>query len=149
MNLSDPEGLKKDMQEAPGDFLRGLIADMNETLAKSYGEPLTLKLPEGEPYPGGDFEFTNDFTKIEKAGLRIPFSFEQFAGDTRKGEYVPTGSKTLQRIGWLWGLLKFKLYRKLESSLDKSRHFEGVGGYDWEESYYRDFKQETRFVLEK
>lgn len=121
------------------DFIKNLTKAMNDELMKSYGEPTSFKLPEEEPYP----EVT-----LKKAGMELPFTWEALTKDTRKGEYVPTGNKTLQRIGWLWGLLKYKAYRKLESSLEKSRHFQGVGGYDWEEAEYREFKQEMKWVEE-
>lgn len=120
------------------DFIKKLTQDLNDSLAKSYGEPAGFKLPEGEPYPN-----------VQKIGMKLPFSWESVAPRKPEGHYGPTGNKTLQRIGWLWGLLRFKAYRKLESSLDKSRHFEGVGGYDWEEAEYREFKQKTKWVEEK
>lgn len=108
-----------------------------------------MKVAQGKEYPTFSIEAGgSDAQGIVKHGFLQDFSWEALTNDTRKGEYVPAGNKTLQRIGWFWGLLKYKAYRKLESSLEKSRHFQGVGGYDWEEAEYREFKQKTKWVEE-
>ena len=94
-----------------------------------------------------DFQF-DEGLQVKKYGMYVPITFEQLLNTNRSQdrELVPTGNKTLQRIEWFIGLLKYKLWRKLEKSLEKHRAFSGVGGYDWEDATYSEFKQRTKFV---
>lgn len=87
--------------------------------------------------------------RVKKYGAAFPISFEQLLDTNQDRELVPTGNKTLQRIGWFIGLLKYKLWRMLEGSLEKHRAFSGVSGYDWDDAMYSKFKQKTKLVDKK
>lgn len=91
-------------------------------------------------------DLAETLTKIHKAGMRLPMSWEALAGETRRGVYVPTGNKFIQRIEWAYGLVLYKTWRWLEKRLDNNRHFYGVSGYEWEDAEYRDFEQKTKWV---
>lgn len=99
-------------------------------------------------YPPG---IATEGLQVKKYGMYVPITLEQLLNTNQNNarELVPTGSKTLQRIGWFIGLLKYKLWRKLEKSLEKHRAFSGVSGYDWDDALYSEFKQKTKLVEEK
>lgn len=83
---------------------------------------------------------------VKKYGMKIPFTWEALLDNPRNGHYEPTGIKWIQWIGWAYGLVLYKVWRGLEHLLNKSRHFEGVGGRDWEEAEYREFSRKRRWV---
>lgn len=132
----DPEYIKKLISDPPDpEKINLLSALMNEAFEESYGEPQNLSKPSA-------------FGHIEKHGLKIGFSLESVLRE-RKGHWEPVGVKWVQRIGWLWGLLLFKAYTRLEKSLKKTRHFNEVSGYDYEEAYYKPFKQKTKWIKDE
>lgn len=81
----------------------------------------------------------------KKIGFKFPVSFETFLFEPN-GHSEPVGSKWLQRIGWLYYRAVYSVWRVVESHLSRSRHFENVHGYDWEEAYFRKFSQKTKWV---
>lgn len=84
--------------------------------------------------------------KIAKVGFSMPMTWEALAGFDHKGHYEPVGNKYTQWLAWWFGKQVFRFWRFTESRLRKFRHFEGVGGYDWEEAEYQEFKQKTRWI---
>lgn len=108
---------------------------------ESFGRADSLPLPEEMGKLASD-TLAEEYKHVHKIGMTIPVSFERFMEyEPRKGSYVPTGNKLVQKIGWLWGLVKYKLWRGLEKSLEKSRHFHGVSGYEWDDATYAEFEQ--------
>ena len=135
----DAEYLKKLLSD-PGDYPAvdvTLSVILSDLFKKAYGIAETINKPE-------DSAFGN----IKKHGMRMGFSWESVAPGP-KGHYEPTGIKWVQKIGWLWGLLLFKVYTKLEKSLKKTRHFNEVSGYDYEEASYKPFKQKTKWIKDE
>ena len=116
---------------------------------------MTSKHNSGFPHPGGYTGYSSkpfeerEQPTVHKYGAVFPITFERLLDTSDDRELVPTGNKTLQRIEWFIGLLKYKLWRKLEKSLEKHRSFSSVGGYDWEDATYSKFKQRTKFVDKK
>lgn len=88
-------------------------------------------------------------TSIKKVGFKVPISWEALFGSERKGHYEPVGVKWIQWVTWVIGFIVFKAWAGLEKALDKSRHFQGVSGYEWDEAEYRPFKQKTRWVSDE
>jgi len=84
--------------------------------------------------------------KIEKRGMKIPMSWEQVVGSKRKGEYVPVGNRYAQLVSWWAGKQLFRIYQLTERRLQRFRAYREVSGYDYEEAYYDDFKQERKWV---
>lgn len=91
---------------------------------------------------------TTDNYKIHKVGMRIPITWEAIAEHPRTGSYEPTGNKYTQWLAWWFGKQLYRYWRAVERRLTKFRHFEGVGGYDWEDAEYRDFEQRKEWVDE-
>lgn len=86
-------------------------------------------------------------TTIKKVGFTIPITMEALLGYTPpKGRFEPVGNKTAQFISYLGVKSLFKVYRFLERSLERSRHFVGVSGWDYEEAYLKDFEQRKRWI---
>lgn len=83
---------------------------------------------------------------VQKVGMKIPISWEQFVDNPCQGHYEPVGIKWIQWITWAIGFVVFKVWVGLEKVLDRSRHFQGVSGYEWEEAEYRPFKQKRKWV---
>lgn len=116
---------------------------------------MTNNLNSGFPHPGGYTGYSSkpfeekEQPTIHKYGAVFPITFERLLDTNKDRELVPTGSKTLQQIGWFIGLLKYKLWRRLEMSLEKHRAFSSVGGYDWEDASYHEFEQKMKFVTKK
>lgn len=86
------------------------------------------------------------FLNVQKAGVKIPFSWEYFVDNSRQGHYEPVGIKWIQWLVWALGFVVFKIWVGTEKLLRKFRHFQGVSGYEWDEAEYRPFKQKTRWV---
>lgn len=122
------------------DMIKDLLSEAYK--GESFGRAESIPLPEEMGKLASD-TLAEEYKHIHKVGMTLPVSFERFLEyEPRKGSYVPTGSRLAQKTGWLWGLLKYKLWRKLEKSLEKSRHFHGISGYEWDDATYSDFKQE-------
>lgn len=113
------------------DFIRG---DMKEEFKKVMVSPEAV------------VNFSKAINEITKIGMKLPISWEALAGNPRKGHYVPVGVKWIQWVGWASGLALFKVWRALEKTLDKSRHFSGVSGYEWEDAEYQEFSQRRKWV---
>ena len=132
-------GYLKKLLSDPGDYpvvdvTRSVI--LSDLFKEAYGVAETINKP------------ANSFGNIKKHGMRMGFSWESVAPGP-KGHYEPTGIKWVQKIGWLWGLLLFKVYTKLEKSLKKTRHFNEVIGYDYEEASDKPFKQKTKWIKDE
>ena len=82
---------------------------------------------------------------VRKYGYSLPFGFE--TEEIPGGDYVPTGSKWLQRVGWAFTSAVFRVYEWLGSKLSGSRHL------SWSHCYecggqleMNEFEQKTKFV---
>lgn len=135
------------MTNTSQDFFPGLIKDLLSAAVdsnKSFGEPTTLKFyslsEEAEK------EAAESYNRVTKAGATVPMSWEALVGSDRKGHYEQVGNKYTQWLAWWFGKQVFRFWQFTESRLRKFRHFEGVGGYDWEEAEYQEFKQKTRWI---
>ncbi len=85
-------------------------------------------------------------TTVTKVGVKLPMSWEDLAGSQRKGHYEPVGNKYTQWVSWWSGKQVFRFWQFIERCLSKFRHYESVGGYEWEDAEYREFKQERKWV---
>lgn len=90
-------------------------------------------------------EYASGKSQNIKVGMKMPVCYETIKV-TGKSVYV--GNKTLQKIGWYWGLLKYKALCALEKNLEKCRHYQAVSGYDYEPASYSGFRQKTKWVEE-
>lgn len=109
-------------------------------------EDFAKKLREATPTPEDIQNLFNSINNVTKAGMNISMSWEALAGNKRTGHYEPYGVKWVQWVGWAAGFVLFWLWRSLEKILDKSRHFHGVSGYEWDDAEYRPFSPKTRWV---
>lgn len=89
---------------------------------------------------------SDSITEVHKFGMKIPMSWESVAGSQRKGHYEPTGNKYSQWLSWWVGKQVFRFWQFVERRLSKFRHYESVGGYDWEDAEYREFSQKRKWV---
>lgn len=81
---------------------------------------------------------------IEKRGFTLGFSWEMLA--PADGHSEPIGLAWLQRIGWVYYLVVWGIYRGVKRHLERSRHYVGVSGYEWEPEEFRRFTQRTKWV---
>jgi hypothetical protein len=83
--------------------------------------------------------------RFRGVGYSLPFSFE--AMEIPGGEYVPSGNKWIQKVGWAFTSALFRVYEWAGTRLSRSRHI------DWSCCYecggrleLREFERKTRFV---
>ena len=129
------EHIKK-LLSVPGDY-PAVDVILSDLLKKAHGVAETINKPDN-----------SSFGHVEKRGVKMGFSWESVVPGP-KGHYEPIGIKWVQKIGWLWGLLLFKAHSKLEKSLNKTRHFNEVSGYDYDEASYDDFEQKTKWIKDE
>lgn len=115
---------------------------MTEDIWRKLAEELKATAISGEAIEN----FGSSILNVQKAGMKIPFSWEALVQNPRNGHYEPVGIKWVQWLGWFAGLTLFKAWRGVEKLLHRSRHFEGVSGYEWEDAEYREFRQKRKWV---